>query len=66
MPKNASVLVGAPKKSFGSNVSTPFSKKMWRPEMRKALSGDGTQCADMPSKESNYVCRTLTNYTFGP
>ena len=33
-PKNASVLVGAPKKSFGSYVRKPFSKQMWRPETR--------------------------------
>ena len=32
--KNASVLVGPPKKSFVGYVSKPFSKHMWRPEMR--------------------------------
>ena len=32
--KNASLLFGPPKKSFVGCVSKPFSKQMWRPEMR--------------------------------
>ena len=37
--KNASVLVGPPKKSFVGYVGKPFSQNMWRPEMSEKLDG---------------------------
>ena len=37
--KNASVLVGPPKKSFVGYVGKPFSQHMWRPEMSEKLDG---------------------------